>query len=250
MTRGARTGSSDRPEKRSPPAARKREAGQAGAALPPCIARPEEYVARRAGSGSAAAAGLDIGGRVKHFRKERGHSLSELSRLTGISEPTLSRVENGQSLVSAHSLYVLSTVLEVDITAFFEGAASPIGTGIRSVCRKGDAVRLDTARYLADVLCTDLANKKMHPSVNTVTMRTLEEVGGFSRHEGEEFIHVLSGRMTLASEFYEPLMLSAGDSVYIDSRMGHAYLSSDGKPTRILVVTTTEPPPSLGLSRQ
>lgn len=197
----------------------------------------------------AAAPGMapaELGALIKRFRKDRGLSLSELARLTGISGPTLSRVENGQTLISAHNLYILSKVLSVDITAFFEGERRPIGSGIRSVCRRADAVRLKTARYLADVLCTDLANKKMHPSINIVTIRSVEEAGGFSRHEGEEFIHVIAGRLMLATEFYEPLLLDAGDSAYIDSRMGHAYLSSDGNAVEILVVTTTEtkPPPS------
>ncbi len=188
----------------------------------------------------------ELGALIKRFRKDRGLSLNELARLTGISEPTLSRVENGQTLISAHNLYILSTVLSVDITAFFEGAPKPIGAGIRSVCRRGDAVRLRTARYLADVLCTDIANKKMNPSINIVTIRTVEEAGGFSRHEGEEFIHVIAGRLTLATEFYEPLKLEPGDSAYIDSRMGHAYLSTDGNAVEILVVTTTEPPLTAG----
>ena len=48
--------------------------------------------------------------------------------------------------------------------------------------------------------------------------------------------------MILATEFYEPLRLEAGDSVYFDSRMGHAYLADGEGPVRILVVNTTEPP--------
>lgn len=198
----------------------------------------------RAGEGDRPKGGgmapAELGRLIKRFRKDRDLSLSELAGLTGISEPTLSRVENGQTLISAHNLYILSKVLSVDITAFFEGEHKPIGAGIRSVCRRSDAVRLKTARYLADVLCTDLANKRMHPSLNIVTIRSVEQAGGFSRHEGEEFIHVIAGRLTLATEFYEPLTLEPGDSVYIDSRMGHAYLSTDGGAVEILVVTTIE----------
>ena len=71
--------------------------------------------------------------------------------------------------------------------------SKPIGNGIRSVCRKGEGAPLDTARYEALVLCTDLANKKMHPAINTVSIRTVEEAGGLSRHAGEEFVYVLDG---------------------------------------------------------
>ncbi|MBI2718338.1 MAG: helix-turn-helix transcriptional regulator [Rhizobiales bacterium] len=184
----------------------------------------------------------DIGARLKALRKERGASLAELARATGVSEATLSRVENGQSLVSAHHLYQLSRTLGVDITAFFEAGGKTLAGGIRSICRRGDGVPLSTARYEAQVLCTDIAAKHMHPAINTVTIASLAEAGGFSRHDGEEFLHVLLGRLLLVTEFYEPLLLETGDSVYFDSHMGHAYLSPDGRPVQILVIATTEPP--------
>lgn len=184
---------------------------------------------------------LPIGPRIKTLRKERGLSLAELARRTGVSEATLSRVENGQTLVSAHHLYRLAGTLGVDITAFFGEGATSIMSGTRSVSRRGKGVALRTSRYRAQVLCTDIANKRMHPAINTVTVTSLEEAGGYSRHDGEEFLHVLDGTLVLLSEFYEPLTLAAGDSIYFDSRMGHAYASADGAPVTILVVATTEP---------
>ena len=186
--------------------------------------------------------GLPIGPRIKALRKERGKSLAELAMSTGLSEATLSRVENDQTLVSAHHLYMLAQALSVDITRFFGEEQQTIGNGIRSVARRGDGAALDTARYEALVLCTDLANKKMHPAINTVSIRSVEAAGGLSRHPGEEFVYVLDGVLILASEFYEPLRLEVGDSVYFDSRMGHAYLAEGETPVRILVVNTTEPP--------
>ncbi|MGE3830520.1 MAG: helix-turn-helix domain-containing protein [Parvibaculaceae bacterium] len=185
---------------------------------------------------------LAIGQRINALRKERGLSLAELAKATGVSEATLSRVENEQTLVSAHHLYQLSRTLGVDITAFFDDGTRPLSAGIRSISRKGEGVALSTARYDAQVLCTDIANKKMHPAIDVVTIRTVDEAGGFSRHQGEEFLHVLKGTLILASEFYEPLTLNEGDSVYFDSQMGHAYLSPDGEPVTILVIATTERP--------
>jgi len=183
-----------------------------------------------------------IGQRIKTLRKTKGLSLLELAKAAGVSESTLSRVENGQTLVSAHHLYQLSKTLGVDITEFFETSSRPIANGIRSISRRGEGVPLSTPRYQAQVLCTDLANKQMHPAIDTVTITRLDEALGFSRHDGEEFLIVLEGKLTLATEFYEPLTLREGDSIYFDSNMGHAYLSGDGRPVRILVVATTERP--------
>ena len=190
----------------------------------------------------AESATLEIGARINALRKSRGLSLAQLAKATGLSEATLSRIENEQSLVSAHHLYHLARALGIDITAFFDDGTRPISTGIRSVSRKGEGVTLNTARYTAQVLCTDIANKRMHPAIDTVTITTVEQAGGLSQHDGEEFLHVLSGRLSFISEFYEPLLLEAGDNLYFDSTMGHAYLSANGAPVTILVVATTEPP--------
>lgn len=187
-------------------------------------------------------AGLALGPRIKTLRKERGLSLAGLAKSTGVSEATLSRVENEQTLVSAHHLYRMAQTLGVDITAFFAPASKSISNGIRSICRKGEGIPLTTARYDAQVLCTDIANKRMHPAIDTVTVGSLEAAGGYSRHDGEEFLHVLSGHLLLATEFYEPVILDPGDSIYFDSHMGHAYLTANGAPVQILVIATTEPP--------
>ena len=183
---------------------------------------------------------LHVGAKLKAFRRAKSLSLSELSKLTNVSEATLSRVENEQTPVSAHNLYLLSQALGVDITAFFEDSAHPIRNGVRSITRRADQAPVETARYLSDVLCTDLANKKMHPAVNIVEKRSVAEVGGLASHPGEEFLYVLSGKLVLHTDFYAPLLLEEGDSIYFDGTMAHAYVCGGDEPARILVVTTVD----------
>ena len=59
-------------------------------------------------------------------------------------------------------------------------------------------------------------------------VKSLEEFGDLVRHSGEEYTYVLEGRVVLHTEFYDPLTLEVGESVYIDSNMGHAYVVGDG----------------------
>ena len=180
----------------------------------------------------------DIGPRLKSLRKERGLSLGRLAALTDLSEATLSRIENGQSLVSAHHLYIVSRVLDVDITAFFETASTRMRSGIRSLSRGGEGAPVDTDRFAATVLFADLADKAMHPFINEITANDLAEAGGLNAHDGEEFLFVLSGSIVLHSAHYTPLLMEAGDSIYFDAGMGHAYVNSGDAPARILVVNT------------
>ena len=180
-----------------------------------------------------------IGKRLRHYRQQRGLSLAALSALTGISDATLSRVENAQTPVSAHNLYILGKALDVDITAFYATGTSPIRSGIRSISRQGAGQHVDTARFASTVLGADLSHKQMHPAIDTVTATDLEAVGGLAAHAGEEFLFVLDGVLLLHSAHYAPLRLDAGDSLYFDGAMPHAYLSPDGSPARILVITSS-----------
>jgi transcriptional regulator with XRE-family HTH domain len=59
-----------------------------------------------------------------------------------------------------------------------------------------------------------------------------------SAHEGEEFIHILSGSLTL--EYGKDRhILGQGDSVYYDSIVPHRVYSADGGTVRILAVIYT-----------
>jgi len=68
----------------------------------------------------------------------------------------------------------------------------------------------------------------MIPILARVRAKSLEEFGDLVRHSGEEYTHVLEGRIILHTEFYDPIVLEVGESVYIDSNMGHAYIAGEG----------------------
>ena len=57
-----------------------------------------------------------------------------------------------------------------------------------------------------------------------------------ARHTGEEFALVLEGAVELHTELYAPARLEAGDSIYFDSTMGHAYLAAAPGRCRVLAV--------------
>jgi mannose-6-phosphate isomerase-like protein (cupin superfamily) len=102
----------------------------------------------------------------------------------------------------------------------------------------GQTVELDTFRY--DYLCTDLRAKRLVPLIGRVRARSLEEFGPLRRHEGEEFLFVLEGRVEIHTEFYAAEVLEAGEGVYLDSRMGHAAINA-GRGEAVLLSVTTDP---------
>jgi quercetin dioxygenase-like cupin family protein/transcriptional regulator with XRE-family HTH domain len=84
-------------------------------------------------------------------------------------------------------------------------------------------------------LAADKAGRHMEPFLVDIDPEA-EQVK--STHEGEEFIHVLSGKLNLEYGG-ESHVLSGGDSVYYDSIVPHRLSAGDEKPLRILAVIYT-----------
>lgn len=182
-----------------------------------------------------------VGPRVAELRRRRGLTLAQLGARCGMSEAKLSRLENGLASLSTAELFLVARALEVEVTTFFREAGPPLQRGLRAITRAGEGERHESGRYAFELLNADLSAKRMLPSINTITARTLDEAGGLRGHEGEEFIYVLDGILVLHSEFYQPTRLRAGDSIYFAAETGHAYVTAGRRPARILVVTTLEP---------
>ena len=75
---------------------------------------------------------------------------------------------------------------------------------------------------------SELRKKRMIPILTKIRAKTVEEFGSLIYHSGEEYTYVLEGRVEVHTEFYEPVTLEVGQSIYLDSKMGHAYLAGEG----------------------
>jgi transcriptional regulator with XRE-family HTH domain len=181
------------------------------------------------------------GAALRAARQEQGLSLRALSVRIGMPFSTLSKLENGKMQMTYDYLSRLAQGLGVDISLLVAGApppARPAAVGRRSVARAGQ--RPDAERHAHAYPAADLSGKLMVPIIVDVTARTVEEMGGLVRHAGEEYLHVLTGRMELHSDLYEPLALNEGDCVYFDSAMAHAYVRVGDGPCRVLSICAGE----------
>jgi len=180
------------------------------------------------------------GAMLKNLRLERGWKLAELAQRTGFPISTLSKMENGKIALTYDKLARVSKVLNVDIGALFAQPAATTtpatGTGRRSIMRAGEGQEIDTDAYHHLYQATDLLNKRFIPMIVYPHARSMEEFGDWVRHAGEEYSYVIEGTVDFYSELYAPVRLEAGDSIYFDSGMGHAYLRVGDGPCRGLTV--------------
>jgi transcriptional regulator with XRE-family HTH domain len=172
-----------------------------------------------------------LGEIMRRLRDRFGWTLKEMSKHSGIPLSTLSKVEHDRLTLSYDKLQQVSQRLKVPMSELFaEGAESrePRVTGRRSIGRIEDALRVTTPNYDYFYLSTELRRKRMIPIITRIRAKSLAEFGDLVRHEGEEVVYVIKGRIEVHTEFYDPVVIDEGESIYLDSSMGHAYLVAEG----------------------
>ncbi len=181
---------------------------------------------------------LDLGQRVRALRKSRNWTLEQAAQAAGLARSTLSKIENGQMSPTYDALRKLAVGLGISVPQLFTPPERTEVTGRIAVTKAGEGAAHPTATYEHELLAGNLTRKKMLPYRARVRARSLDEFDGWVRHDGEEFLLVLTGTIRLYTEFYEPVDMRRGDSAYYDASMGHNVVSTSEEDATILWVTS------------
>ena len=186
-----------------------------------------------------------LGSLMRDLRTRHGLTLRQMSSITGIPFSTLAKVEHDRLTLTFDKLQMVSERLNIRMADLFadpDSSGPAIANSRRSIATIANALSVATANYDYHYLSPELRQKDMIPIVSRVKARSLAEFGDLVRHDGQEFLYVLSGRIVVHTEFYGPATLSAGEAIYIDSRMGHAYVLSEGceEALALCVCSTTQ----------
>ena len=185
-----------------------------------------------------------LGPLLRSWRERRNWTLKEMSDRTAIPVSTLSKVERDRASLTYDKLLQVSQGLEISLPELFAHACNaavgePAVTARRSIGRLEDALRVNTEHYDYYFLCPELRHKRMTPMITRVRARSLAEFGELLRHCGEEYIYVLSGVIAVHTAFYDPVVLKSGESIYVDSSMGHAYVTEGCEEALVLAVCSS-----------
>jgi len=171
-----------------------------------------------------------FGARLRQLRTQRGLTLKELAAQSGLSRAFLSRLESGDRQASISAALTLSKIFHVSLASLFElSVIEPHCTIVRS----GDAVE----KSANGLKYTPLSNTGGMFNVQPIRVK----VSPFRRgnehyhHEGEEWVYVLRGQLTLSllGKTYD---LDEGDSAHFESRFPHRLIARGGREAEVLVV--------------
>lgn len=177
------------------------------------------------------ATGKTIGAHLRRLRLQRHFSLAEVAQAVGISVGFLSALERSQMSGSVGTLRKLARFYKTNILNFFDadGASSrQVQPQQRKVLEAGPGVRMELLAW---------GNTVMEPHLFRVAPQAGS--GDSYSHEGEEFLFVLRGALTITVE-QEEYRLKAGDSFYFESSTPH-YWKNPGR-TEAWIIWVNTPP--------
>jgi XRE family transcriptional regulator, regulator of sulfur utilization len=134
-----------------------------------------------------------IGNRLKTIRAQRGMTLEDVARLTGVSKPMLGQIERGQSNPTITTLNKIATGLKVPVTTFFkeeEPEFTVAGIGPDNLMEEKDGlIRACTMFPYDSVRNMELFYLEIDPGCRHGSDKHMEGT--------EEYILVLRGKLEL-----------------------------------------------------
>lgn len=180
----------------------------------------------------------DIGQKVKELRVNKRLTLKSLSEMTSLSTGFLSQLERGLTAIATDSLLSIAQALEVDITYFF--VKMPVDGQYIMRSYEREVLRIDNSRFIHYRLSSGLSSKAMLPRlIELLPINSQEPISPYP-HEGEEFLYVLEGTLTLFIQ-HERFELFPGDTAHYDSNIVHNWANYTNKLVKILVTSTPNP---------
>jgi transcriptional regulator with XRE-family HTH domain len=175
----------------------------------------------------------DLGAGLRALRLSNKYSINQVARATQISPSFLSLVENGKSDITIGRLTRLVEFFGVSVTDLLPGSSG----GDADVVQPSERRLLHSPGEGIDLyLLARDTNRAMMPQL--LVFESGASLAEYGRHPGEEFVHVLEGRLELDLEGADPRVLRAGASAYYRSDRAHLFTNAGTGRLRLFCVVT------------
>ena len=177
---------------------------------------------------------IELGKKIKAVRKEKGIKINQLSARSGLTDSTISMIENGKISPSITTAYKIAMALGVHPVEFFEIEKHKKWI----VSRKQERERLqfhDSDKAMEYLL------KAGRDSQNEIFISYLgpaqKSFDEHITHSGHKFGYVLTGSIELQLG-EEKVLLNEGDSIFFEAVIPHLWKGIENRESGILWVVT------------
>ena len=176
-----------------------------------------------------------LASRLHAMRESRDWTLDALAERTKLSKAYLSRLEAGDRQPSITALCAIARAFDVSVAALFE---QPDQSSDCIVVRGGSTTKR-SANGLAYVPLSG-STKPFNLQPIEVTIPAGRKGSETYQHVGEEWLHVIAGRVQL-SLGGKKHVLERGDSAHFDTRLPHRLDALGGEDARVILVACPIP---------
>lgn len=178
----------------------------------------------------------NLGQRIRQLRKEKGITLVELSKKTGVAQATLSRIETGVMTGTLESHERIAEVIGIGLAELYTGVDSRYDEISHLAKNQPRVVTRQTKNIRMELLTQESSKKKITPIL--LTMENGSETQVESSDRGvEKFIFVLDGKITVKIDGHD-FPLETEETLYFDASLPHQYINRDHLPSRLLITVS------------
>jgi DNA-binding transcriptional MerR regulator/quercetin dioxygenase-like cupin family protein len=178
-------------------------------------------------------AGIPVGRKVRRLRQAAGATLDAVAAECGISASVLSTFERTSHGLSFTALHAVAQHLGTTVAAL---SGQSLGAQGESLVRSGSWKSWPPTS--SGVTVHVLAEGQNQMDCHRFQLAPGASSEGAYQHEGEEFIHVLTGRLEIILDGDHFFELSAGDSFYFESRRPHSWRNAADTETVLIWINT------------
>lgn len=174
---------------------------------------------------------MNIGEKLKALRTQSGKTLKELAAEVDLSIGFISQFERGKTTIDVANLKKIADVFNVTIQYFFDDDSDD-QIIIRSYNQKIDK-QLNHAIYKP--LSSKSTTLTMQPELLILLPTEAKELPKAYTHEGEEFLYILAGTLTLIinDQIYK---LYPGDATHLNSQLPRNWGNLGSLPVKMIIV--------------
>lgn len=177
----------------------------------------------------------NIGELIKQKRTENKVTLKDISEATDLSIGFLSQLERGLTSIAQDTLKKVAKALNVEMTYFMDQPKSKEKVVLRSY--EKEILRIEGGSIIEYLMTNMVTQAEMLPKlVEILPQKEVEESLTYS-HEGEEFVYVLEGILTLKVE-NEVYDLYPGDCAHYLSTRAHNWSNQTNKVVKFITINT------------
>ena len=174
---------------------------------------------------------IDVGSKIRAYRKRKKISLMDLSRITGIAASNLSSMELNKSSPTLSTLMKIASAFGVKVGAFLDETL--YRKSVHCLAGEGEEIHAGSAAVSVRLVTSGISLNKMEAKIITV-----EKAAGSFNLEAtgkDRFVYCIEGQIN-AQVDDETFSLAKGDSFYLLPEASVAFeLGSSNEATLLLV---------------